>query len=53
MTNGQPYRDQLPVNDALAEIETDSGSHFDPELSTAFIELINEGSAAVRRRGGG
>lgn len=52
MTNGQPYRDPITPADALAEIETDSGSHFDPELSVAFIELVAAGSAAVRRRGG-
>lgn len=52
MTNGQPYRDPLPVSVALAEIEADAGSHFDPELSAALIRLIMEGSAAVRRRGG-
>jgi putative two-component system response regulator len=52
MTNGQPYRDPLPLSDALAEIEADSGSHFDPELSHAFVQLVNEGSAAVRRRSG-
>jgi putative two-component system response regulator len=52
MTNGQPYRDPLSIGEALAEIETDAGSHFDPDLSAAFVELITEGSAAVRRRGG-
>jgi HD-GYP domain-containing protein (c-di-GMP phosphodiesterase class II) len=53
MTNGQPYRDPLPMADALAEIEADAGSHFDPQLSEVLIALINEGSAAVRRRSGG
>jgi HD-GYP domain-containing protein (c-di-GMP phosphodiesterase class II) len=52
MTNGQPYRDPLPVSVALAEIESDAGSHFDPELSAALIRLIMDGSAAVHRRGG-
>ena len=53
MTNGQPYRDPLPVNDALAEIETDSGSHFDPELSHRLHRVDQRrlcGSAAPRRQ---
>jgi putative two-component system response regulator len=52
-TNGQPYRDPLPIDAALREIETDAGSHFDPDLSFAMIELIMNGSAAVQRRSGG
>ncbi len=52
MTKGQPYRDPLPTALVLAEIEADAGSHFDPALTVAFVELIGEGSAAVRRRSG-
>jgi HD-GYP domain-containing protein (c-di-GMP phosphodiesterase class II) len=53
MTSGQPYRDPLSTEEAIAEIEADSGSHFDPQLSVAFVALISGGSPAVRRRGGG
>ena len=52
MTNGQTYRDPMPIAEALREIEADAGSHFDPLLSAAFVDLVDSGSAAVRRRGG-
>ena len=52
MTNGQPYRDPLPVELALAQIESDAGTHFDPALTVAFVALVGDGSAAVTRRRG-
>lgn len=53
ITNGQPYRDPLPVGVAVASMEADLGSHFDPELGATFLELIRAGSPAVQRRCGG
>ena len=39
MTNMQPYRDPLPVDLALAEIEAKAGSHFEPAIVAAFLEM--------------
>ena len=36
MTHARPYRDALPVADAVAEIGRGSGRQFDPELVAAF-----------------
>jgi HD-GYP domain-containing protein (c-di-GMP phosphodiesterase class II) len=33
------YKDSWTVADALSEIERGAGSHFDPELTSAFLEL--------------
>jgi HD-GYP domain-containing protein (c-di-GMP phosphodiesterase class II) len=39
MTNPQPYREPLPVEFALAEIEDKAGSHFDPAVVHEFLDL--------------
>jgi HD-GYP domain-containing protein (c-di-GMP phosphodiesterase class II) len=33
------YKESWQVQDALAEIERSSGSHFDPQLVDAFLRL--------------
>jgi HD-GYP domain-containing protein (c-di-GMP phosphodiesterase class II) len=45
MTNNRPYRDAMPVAAALDEIESNSGSQFDPAIVTEFVML-----ARSRRR---
>jgi HD-GYP domain-containing protein (c-di-GMP phosphodiesterase class II) len=40
MTNDQPYRQALPVDLALAEIDAKAGVHFDPELTPIFLGLL-------------
>jgi HD-GYP domain-containing protein (c-di-GMP phosphodiesterase class II) len=39
MTNPQPYREPLPVEYALAELEDKSGSHFDPAVVFEFLAM--------------
>jgi HD-GYP domain-containing protein (c-di-GMP phosphodiesterase class II) len=39
MTNPQPYREPLPVEYALAELEDKSGSHFDPAVVYEFLAM--------------
>jgi CHASE2 domain-containing sensor protein len=36
----RPYKRAWPVERALAHIETQSGSHFDPELGRVFVALL-------------
>lgn len=40
MTSEQPYRQALPPEIALAEIERGAGTLFDPELVPMFLELV-------------
>lgn len=40
MTSDRPYRNAMPVDVALNEIEAHSGSQFDPEVAKVFIDLI-------------
>ena len=39
LVSPRPYKDPWPPADALAEIASLSGRHFDPELVEAFLEL--------------
>ncbi len=39
MTSDRPYRLAMPLDDALAELATRAGSHFDPRCVQAFTRL--------------
>jgi HD-GYP domain-containing protein (c-di-GMP phosphodiesterase class II) len=39
MTNDRAYRAAMPVEEALAEISRCAGTHFDPDIAAAFVEL--------------
>jgi HD-GYP domain-containing protein (c-di-GMP phosphodiesterase class II) len=41
MTNDRPYREALPVEVAVHEIASASGTQFDPELVEAFVDLVH------------
>ena len=42
LTMERVYKNAFPVEKALAIIEEESGSHFDPELVTVFVRMIRE-----------
>jgi putative two-component system response regulator len=42
MTNDQPYRQALPIELALAEIDAKTGTHFDPALTPIFLRMLDE-----------
>ena len=39
MTNERPYQKARPIDQALFEIERNSGSQFDPTVVEAFLSL--------------
>lgn len=39
MTSDRPYRDGLPLSDALAEVQSKSGTQFDPECVRTFSSI--------------
>ncbi|MDH3808645.1 MAG: GAF domain-containing protein [Desulfuromonadales bacterium] len=43
MTSDRPYRKALSHEIAIQEIRDHSGTQFDPEVATSFVELINDG----------
>lgn len=47
MTSARPYRDPLPTETALAEVERCAGTQFDPEVAAAFIDAYDAGEVAV------
>lgn len=40
----RPYKDPVPIPDALKEIERNLGRQFDPELGRVFIDLVKDGT---------
>ncbi|RYG69252.1 response regulator [bacterium] len=42
LTHERPYKTAWPVDDALAEIKSQAGKHFDPQIVSAFIELMEQ-----------
>ena len=42
MTSDRPYRRALPFEAAVEEIERCSGTQFDPEVVTAFVQMCDE-----------
>jgi len=47
LTHVRPYKAAWPLEKALAEIEDQRGSHFDPEIADAFLALPHEELAQV------
>ena len=43
MTTDRPYRKAMSTKQALAEIETNSGTQFDPEIASLFVKMIKKG----------
>jgi HD-GYP domain-containing protein (c-di-GMP phosphodiesterase class II) len=42
MTTQQPYREALPFDFALGEVEDKAGSHFDPDLAKVFLSIAHD-----------
>lgn len=42
----RPYRPAWPQDEILAEIERESGRHFDPSVVQAFLRLVTDGETA-------
>lgn len=47
MTARRPYKQPMPVSYAVSELQSNSGTQFDPALVTQFVSLIYEGKIAV------
>jgi HD-GYP domain-containing protein (c-di-GMP phosphodiesterase class II) len=43
MTTDRPYRAALPASEALAEVERNSGTQFDPRVVGALTEAVRDG----------
>lgn len=39
LTSLRPYREPLPANEVIRHIESEAGTHFDPEIVGAFLKI--------------
>jgi putative nucleotidyltransferase with HDIG domain len=46
LTSQRPYRHAFAARDAIQLMQADSGRHFDPEILTRFLRIINEQNEA-------
>jgi hypothetical protein len=42
MTGTRPYRDAIPVEDAIRELQTHAGTQFDVRCVDALVEVVND-----------
>ena len=49
MISDRPYRQALPIEEALAELRRVSGTQLDPEVVQAFLELLEEDEMGDQR----
>lgn len=42
LSNDRPYRKSLPPEDVYQHLQSLSGSHFDPDVLSVFLELLHE-----------
>ena len=40
MTSKRPYRDALPIETVIAEVERCKGTQFDPEIADVFLDIL-------------
>jgi HD-GYP domain-containing protein (c-di-GMP phosphodiesterase class II) len=45
MTTTRPYRAALPHEQAIAELVTNAGTQFDPEVVAAMLRVVETGAA--------
>lgn len=47
ISSKRPYKDALPTDVALKEIERCAGTHFDPQMAATFVAMVRSGELDV------
>ena len=45
----RPYKQPFPIEQAMAIIDEGRGSHFDPDIADAFVQLADQFHAVAQR----
>jgi diguanylate cyclase (GGDEF)-like protein len=53
MTSSRPYRQALPVDDAVTQLQAGSGSKYDPAVVTALLDLLGHNKPDMPDRAAG
>jgi putative two-component system response regulator len=48
MTSKRTYRDALPIDTVIAEIERCKGTQFDPKLADVFLDILRNNYDEVK-----
>ena len=48
LSTNRPYRDAWPTDKTTAYLEERAGTEFDPDMVSAFLQMLREGEARVR-----
>ena len=47
LVNERPYKEPWPADEAVAEIASLSGKHFDPDIVEAFLASVDDGDVPI------
>ena len=48
MTSRRVYRDSLPIDAVISEIEKNKGTQFDPQIADAFLDILKNNYNAIK-----
>jgi hypothetical protein len=48
MTSKRVYRDSLPIDVVISEIEKNKGTQFDPQVADAFLDILKNNYSTIR-----
>ena len=48
MTSRRVYRDSLPIDTVITEIEKNKGTQFDPQIAETFLDILNNNYSTIK-----
>ena len=49
MTSRRVYRDSLPLDVVISEIENNKGTQFDPEIASVFLDILKNDYPSIEK----
>ena len=48
MTSRRVYRDSLPIDTVITEIEKNKGTQFDPQIAETFLDILKNNYSTIK-----